>query len=124
MSEWLAFHIEAKGEAFTLALTDFKTAVPSMSRRWDGTHRYWLFDPSFANAVATIQSAAIQPAVSLVEDDRRFGRTAVADDAKLDTDLIGLQFGDLVTGDGIGRTQGNKAARAEFERRLREAETS
>lgn len=52
-----------------------------------------------------------------------FGRRPVTDDEKLDADLIGLQFGDLMTGDGIGRVQGDKAARAQFERRLREAET-
>ena len=59
---------------------------------------------------------------SLAAQHRRFGRTAVRDD-ELDTDLIDLQYGDMVAGDGIGNVQGNPAARQEFDRRLREAES-
>jgi len=110
MSEWLAFRTEARGEAFTVALANFKAAVPSTSRRWDGEHRYWLFDPRFADTVADIESSLVEPAVSLTEDDRRHGRIAVRDDEQLDTALIDMQFRDA-------------AARAEFERLLREAES-
>jgi len=60
---------------------------------------------------------------SLAAQDRRLGRRPVTDDEHLDLALIDLQFGDLVAGDGIGRVQGDKAARTEFERRLREAES-
>ncbi len=59
---------------------------------------------------------------SLAARDRRFGRGPVSDDEQLDADLIDMQFGDLIAGDRIGRVQGDKAARAEFERRLREAQ--
>ena len=120
MSQWLAFRTKANGERFTLALAAFKATVPSTSRRWDSSHGYWLFDPSFANAVATI--GEVRGATSLAEDDRRHGRVSVSAGEALDTELIDMQYGDMVPGDGIGRVQGNPAARQEFERRLREAE--
>src|SRR6266545_6869976 len=93
MSEWLAFHIEAKGKFFDHALAAFKEAVPSTSRRWDREHRYWLFDPSFAEQVAGIASAAVKTAISLEDDDRRLGRLSVREDEVLDTALIDSQHG-------------------------------
>lgn len=59
---------------------------------------------------------------SLTAQDRRFGRQPVTNDERLDAQLIDLQYGDLIAVDGIGRVQGDEAARAEFERRLREVE--
>jgi hypothetical protein len=120
VSEWLAFRSRARGKAFTDAVAAFKTAVPSTSRRWDAQHGYWLFDPSFANAVQSI--GEVRAATRVAEDDRRLGRVSVREDEELDTDLIDMQFGDLTASDGIGKVQGNPAARAEFERRLKEAE--
>jgi len=121
MPEWLAFRSRARGEAFTSAVVAFKAAVPSTSRRWDSSHGYWVFDPRFAGAVAAIGD--VKGTTSLAEDDRRRGRLPVAEDEKLDTALIDLQYGDMVASDGIGKIQGKPEARAAFERRLREAES-
>jgi hypothetical protein len=61
-------------------------------------------------------------AESLAAADRRLGRVPVVDGEVLDTALVDMQYGDVVAGDDIGQVQGNTAARAEFERQLREAE--
>jgi hypothetical protein len=56
------------------------------------------------------------------QDDRQHRRLPVADGERLDTELIDMQHGDFVASVGIGRLGGDKAARAEFLRRLRQAE--
>src|SRR5437660_5407566 len=91
-SEWLAFRIKARGEAFTATLADFKAVVPSTSRRWDSEHRYWVFAPQFAEAVSDIRSGVVEQAISFREDDRRYGRTPVTNRERLDTDLIDRMY--------------------------------
>lgn len=118
---WLSFRIESAGPIGD-RIEEFKQRVPSNHRRWSVQFRYWLLDPDFVPAVEDIPGAVIGNSISFREDDRRHGRVSVSDDEELDTALIDLQYGDLVAGDGIGRIQGNPAARQEFERRLHEAE--
>jgi hypothetical protein len=95
MNEWLAFRTRARGHAFTIAVSSFKAAVPSTSRRWDAEHGYWLFDPQFIDTVSAIPDSQIGTAVSAEEDDRRHGREPVADHEVLDTPLTDKQYAGL-----------------------------
>jgi len=105
---WLSFRIESAGPIVD-RIEEFKRRVPSNRRRWSVQFHYWLLDPDFVEAAEDIPGAVIGNAISFREDDRRRGRTPVAEDEQLDTDLIDLQYG-------------NQAARQEYERGLREAE--
>jgi hypothetical protein len=93
MPDWLAFRIRARGKSFADALAAFKAAVPSTSRRWDGEHRCWVFDPEYKAAVSAIGD--VKAATTWAEDDRLHGRNPVAEDEQLDTDLIDRQYADL-----------------------------
>ena len=97
MNKWLTFRlVNVDAAIFDAALATFKRTVPSTSRRWDVANKYWVFDPSYAPAVAAIQVVEVEVGadIALEEDDRRHGRVSATDDEALDTDLIDMQYGD------------------------------